>query len=116
MGLFNIFKKVNKGYFYIVDEKTLYDYINKDIQFTLESNLDACSNFNIYLNEKHHIQIWNENRLKFYYDEKEYSSLDELKSLIGNLPNYFKIELIDTDDKFLNDYKKEHPELKVEDY
>ena len=78
-------------------------------------------------NEKHHIQIWNhaessfkeeqEKGLIIYYDDEEYKTLEELyNSKLNNLPEYFKIELIDTDDTYLNDYKKNHPELKIEDY
>ena len=125
MGIFN---KLFHGFYYVVDEKTLKQYLENELNFSLENKLEASANFNIYLNnEKHHIQIWNhseslfeeekEKGLIIYYDNEEYKTLEELyNSKLNKLPEYFKIELIDTDDTFLNDYKKSHPELKVEDY
>lgn len=122
MGLFS---KLFHGFYYVVDEKTLKKYLEDDLKFSLENDLEASANLNIYLNgEKHHIQIWNyddENILKekliIYYDKEEFKTLEELYNCkLNNLPKYFKIELIDTDSIFLNEYKKEHPELKIENY
>ena len=125
MGFFN---KLFHGYFYVVDEKTLKEFLEKELKFTLENNLEASANLNIYLNnEKHHIQIWNHAASSFddekakglivYYDDEELKTLEELYNLkLNNLPEYFKIELIDTDDDSLNEYKKNHPELNVENY
>lgn len=121
-----LLSKLFHGYYYIVDEETLKKYLDDELNFSLENKLEASSNLYIYLNgEKHHIQVWNhaesefdkEKGLVFYYDSEEYKSLEELyNSKLNNLPNYFKIELIDMDNNFLNEYKKNHPELKVEDY
>ncbi|MBP5674706.1 hypothetical protein J6W91_00030 [Candidatus Saccharibacteria bacterium] len=83
---------------------------------------------NIYFNnEKHHIQIWNhaassfdDEKAKgviFYCDDEEFKQLDELfNAKLADLPEYFKIELIDSDSEDLKEYKNSHPELKVEDY
>ncbi len=129
MGLISkIWKKINSGFFYIVDLETLKKHLERELDFSISNNLEASANLNIYLEgNKHHIQIWNyeassfkdeqEKGLIIYYDEEEYRTLDELYSArLNNLPNYFKIELIGADDVFLNKYKEEHPELKVEDY
>lgn len=35
---------------------------------------------------------------------------------LNEIKEYFKIELIDADSVFLNEYRDKHPELKVEDY
>lgn len=127
MGILkNLFNKLNTGFFYIVNEEVFKQYLEKELTFSLEHNLEASADLNIYLlGEKHHIQIWNYNASKedaekglvVYYDKEEYKSLDELYlNKLNNLPNYFKIELLVTDDVFLNSYKEEHPELKIEDY
>ena len=115
MGLFSNFFK---GYFYVIDEETLKKYLEKELNFSLNERLEASANLNIYLNkEKHHLQIWNYKESSFpeeqakglviYYDDKEYKTLEEMyQKELNNLPNYFKIELIDTDDIELNNYKK----------
>lgn len=125
MGLFS---KLFHGYYYVVDEATFKKYLENELNFALENNLEASANLYIYLNgEKHHIQIWNytesnleedrEKGLIIYYDEEEYKTLEELyNSRLSILPLYFKIELIDSDDNFLNEYKKNHKELNVNDY
>lgn len=123
MGLFS---KLFHGYYYVVDEKTLKKHLDDELKFSLDNKLEASANLNIYLNgEKHHIQIWNYTESKFekekgliiYYDEEEFKTLEELyNSKLSNLPEYFKIELIDMDNVFLNEYKKTHPELKIENY
>lgn len=129
MGLIKWFKdKWNQNSTYIVDEETLRKYLKKEIDFSLEHNLEASADFNIYLHgEKHHIQLWNfgasrykDEQVKgflFYFDEKEYPTIEELmKYELGHLPKYFKIELTLSDDVFLNEYKDKHPELREEDY
>jgi len=35
---------------------------------------------------------------------------------LSSLPSYFKIKLNNSDDVFLNKYREEHSELKIEDY
>ena len=125
MGLFS---KLFHGFYYVVDEQTLKKHLEKELNFSLENHLEASANLYIYLNgKKHHIQIWNYNEsnveeekskgLIIYFDDSEYKTLEELyNSKLTTLPDYFKIELIDMDDKFLNEYKKAHPELKIENY
>ena len=119
MGLFD---KLFHGYYYVVDEQTLKKNLEDELNFSIENNLEASANLNIYLNgEKHHIKITNyddQNKgLIIYYDEDEFKTLEELyNSKLNNLPEYFKIELIDMDNTFLNEYKKAHPELKIEEY
>jgi hypothetical protein len=129
MGFFkNLIDKFNRGCFYVVDEETLRRHLEQNLKFSLDNNLEASANLNIYINnEKHHIQIWNFSASNFkdekvkglivYYDDLEFKTIDDLmKEKLNNLPKYFKIELIDSDDTFLNEYKKNHPELKEEDY
>jgi uncharacterized protein YlbG (UPF0298 family) len=125
MGLFS---KLFHGFYYVVDEQILKKHLEDELKFSIENRLEASANLNIYLNgEKHHIQIWNyaesnydeeKNKgLIIYYDENEFKTLEELyNSKLNNLPEYFKIELIDMDNKFLNEYKKTHPELKIDNY
>ena len=102
--------------------------MENELNFSLENELEASAHLNIYLNhEKHLIQIWNYaasdwkdekgKGLIIYYDEEEFKTLDELyTSKFIHLPKYFKIELLDMDDEYLNEYKKSHPELNIEDY
>ena len=125
MGLFS---KLFHGFYYVIDEQTLKKYLEDELKFSIENRLEASANLNVYLNgEKHHIQIWNyaesnydEEKIKgltIYYDKDEFKALEELyNSKLNNLPEYFKIELIDMDNNYLNEYKKAHPELKVENY
>ena len=117
MGFFD---KLFHGFYYVVDEKTLKEYLEEELKFSIENKLEASANLNIYLNnEKHHIQIWNhaESSFEVYYDDEEYKTLEELyNSKLNGLPEYFKIELIDMDNEYLNNYKKNHPELKIENY
>ena len=126
--------KISHGFLYVVDINTLVEYINEELKFSLENNLEASAHCNIYYNgEKHEIQVWNhaasnfkteqEKGLIVYYDDLEFKSVNDLmeNAMIANIKlkeinEFFKIELIDTDSVFLNDYKKNHPELNVENY
>lgn len=125
MGLFgNLFKKM----FYVVDKPILKQYLEKELEFSINEHLDASANLYLYLNStKNHLQIWNytdsiDENLRYkgivvYYNESEFKSIDELfLNALNNLPEYFKIELIDMDNAFLNQYRSAHPELKIEDY
>ncbi len=124
MGLFgNLFKKM----FYVVDKPTLKQYLEKELEFSINEHLDASANLYLYLNgTKNHLQIWNytdyiDENLRYkgivvYYNESEFKSIDELfLNVLNNLPNYFKIELIDMDSVGLKQYRSSHPELKIED-
>lgn len=127
MGFFkNFFDKLNSGFFYVVDKECLLNYLTEELQFSLENNLAACANLYVYIGEhKHHVSIWNyaatnedqDKGVKYYYDEEEYSTIDDLyQSRLVVLPDYFKIELIDGDSVYLNEYQAVHPNLKLEDY
>lgn len=129
MGFFKkLLKKINTGFIYVVDLETLQNYLKKELRFSLDNNLEASADLNIYLNtEKHHIQIWNysasklkEDRAKgviIYYDDFEFTSIDDLiNTKLNYLPTYFKIELTLCDDVELNKYKENHPELREADY
>lgn len=125
MGFFkNIFKKSNSRYFYIVDPFIFRTFLEKDIEFSRANDLVACSDLYLYLDgQRHHLMIWghytDEHELEFfsYYDDEEYQSLAQLFSMkLSSLPSYFKIKLNNSDDVFLNKYREEHPELKIEDY
>jgi len=135
MGFFKkMIEKFNEGFFYVVDINTLRDYINEDLEITLDQKLEAGAHLNIYYNgDKHEIQVWNyaasdfqdekEKGLIVYYDKIEYKSVEELfdNAIISNtklkdIKEFFKIELIDMDSNYFKEYQKKHPELKVEDY
>ena len=127
-------EKLTQGYFYVVDINVLKEFLNDELKFTLENNLEASSHLKLYYKgEKHTIQVWNHAASNFadekakglivYYDDIEYKSIEELfeNAIISNIKlkdikDYFKIELIDSDSVFLNEYKDQHPELNVEDY
>lgn len=130
MGFFkNFFKKeFFTGSFYVVDLPTLREFLEQSCRFAKEHDLEYVTGLYLYLNgEKHFLWVSNQSAgldgdmpgtgFIFTYDDFEYASLD---SLVGQklrfLPLYFKINLPDADDIFLNEYKKNHPELKVEDF
>ena len=127
--------KINQECFFVVDINTLYEELNNDLKITLDENLEAGENINIYFHgEKHHIQIWNyaasdfkdeiEKGLIIYFDDIEYKSIDELFEnaiisgvRLNEIKEFFKIELIDgIISPFLKEYKDKHPELHIEDY
>ena len=135
MGFFKkMIEKFNEGFFYVVDINTLRDYINEDLEITLDQKLEAGAHLNIYYKgDKHEIQVWNyaasdfqdekEKGLIVYYDKIEYKSVEELfdNAIISNtklkdIKEFFKNELIDMDSNYFKEYQKKHPELKVEDY
>lgn len=135
MSIFKKFiDKMLHGFFYVVDINTLHEYLNDELKFSLDNNLEASSHLNIYYKgEVHEIQVWNHSASNFkdeqekglivYYDKLKYKSIDELmeNAMISNIKlkeinGFFKIELIDMDSEFLNEYKSNHPELKIEDY
>lgn len=125
MGLFS---KLFHGVYYVVDSNTLRTYMEKELDFSKNNNLEASANFNLYLNgNKIHIQVWDYSASSFedekakglivYYNDIELKSIDELfNNYLMSLPQYFKIELIDADNEYLNEYKKAHPELNPNDY
>ncbi len=127
MGFFkNLLKKFNEGFFYVLDMNTLYEYLRREAELSLEEKLAAVANLNIYFgSEKHNIMAWNyeatdeeqEKGLKFYYDDEEYATLDELYTgRLRSIEGFVKIELIETDSVFLNEYMSAHPELNPENF
>lgn len=129
MGLMKWLKeKREPSWTYIVDEKTLREYLRREIGFSLKEKLEASADLNIYLHgRKHHIQVWNygasrdkderKKGLIIYYDDAQYRTLEDLMDYaLRFLPEYFKIELTLGDDVFLNEFKASHPELRAEDH
>lgn len=128
----NFMDKLTKGFFYVVDINVLSEHLYNELEFTLENDLEASAHLNIYYNgEKHEIQVWNyavsnsndEKGVIVYLDNAEYKSIEDLleHATISNIKlkdiqGYFKIELLDIDSEFLNEYRNNHPELNVEDY
>lgn len=135
MGFFKkIMDKLSQGFSYVVDTNTLKEYLEFELKYSLENNLEASAHCNVYYKgDKHQIQVWNYQASTFadeqvkglivYYDEIEYKSIEQLMeeatisgTKLKDINEYFKIEVLDVDSEFLNNYKKNHPELKVEDY
>lgn len=127
MGFFkNLMKK--KEFIYIVDVDTLKEFIRRDVDFSVANNLVASEDVLVYLNgNEYDVTSWNyeldddeddnHKGLVYCFDENEYSTLDELFDRhFRCVTGYFKIELVNTDDEFLNNYMNSHPELKIEDY
>ena len=131
--MFHFFKKNNSKYTYIVDLNTFYLYLQRSIQFSKENKLEAVTDFKIYYQDKAHpVNIWDftqsdsqEERskgLSVMLDNVEYQTIENLLQN-GFLENkkiqdfeYLKIELTYSDDVFLNEYRKNHPELTEEFY
>lgn len=128
-------KIVSAGKFeYVIDVQALEKYLNTELQFSLENELEACVDCNIfYKGEKHSIYIWNyvassiksekEKGLSVTFDKQEYNTIDSLlnNAVMGNtrlidIKDYFVIGLNNIDSDFLQQYKAQHPALKVEDY
>lgn len=130
MGFFDKLKNIFNGFFYIVDDKALSDYVEKEIAETRKIEIDIVTDFNIYINgTKNRILICNHEftyegedagkGIVYYYGEKQipYNSLKELLDAECYLRTpFYKIELNLSDSDFLNDFMKSHPELSVEDY
>lgn len=135
MGLFKkLIDKFNQGFFYVVDINVLKDFFNTSIAIDREHNLETYEQLFIYYkNEKHEIKVIDysysdiiEEKTKglvFCYDGFEYKSLEEFfdnaviaNTKLNDITDYFKIEIMDHDFVPLNNWMKEHPELRVEDY
>ena len=124
----NFINKLNSGYFYNLDKNTLIKYLEEQVEFANQNDLEAVENLNIYYNnKKYELSIWNFTKSKLkqeqeqgfsvLFDNKEYRSISNLfrtatveNKLLDEI-KYFKIELINGDSTVLNDYKKNHPEL-----
>lgn len=119
----NIFGNIKSGYEYVVDSQTIFEFMKKEINFSIQNNLAAFIDFNIYYNgEKHHVSTWSDEgseEINIKLDNTEFSSLEDFinraklgTSLISELNGYLKIELTYSDSVFLNEYKKKHPNIK----
>lgn len=49
MGFLNKLKNIFSGFFYIVDDKVLSDYVEKEIAETKKIEIDIVTDFNIYI-------------------------------------------------------------------
>ena len=121
------FDKLTKGFCYWVDMGALVEYMNQELAFSLENNLEASAQFYIYYNnEKHKIVVWNYAASNFkderakglivYFDDDEYKSIEEMveNAAIGeiklkDIKESFEIESIYIDIPFLKEYEKNHP-------
>lgn len=60
MGFLDKLKNIFNGFFYIVDDKALSDYVEKEIVETRKIEIDIVTDFNIYINgTKNRILICN---------------------------------------------------------
>lgn len=94
---------------YVVDLDTLIDYINRQIQFGMEMNLELFTAFNLYVDgQAHYVEIGCDAHEKYddfriYYDNKQvYETIDDFIRDKLHEGKYFKIELLHTDDAILN--------------
>lgn len=109
-----------KGFPYTVDGDTLRDYMERQIKFGLENNLELFTVFRIFQDgEWHIVEIGNPDERSYdiaiCYDGDSIHSTKTVdaffkQKMLSMLP-YFKIELLYTDDVILNEYKEKHPEL-----
>lgn len=118
--------KFNSGYFYILDKETFIYYLNEQVNFASENDLEAVENLNICsASKKYNLSIWDftkantkeEKGFSVMFNNQEYHSINNLfqtayleDTLLDKI-DYFKIELVNGDSVFLNKYKEEHPEL-----
>ena len=98
---------------YVVDKDTLIDYIDRQIQFGIETNLELFTAFNLHIDgQAHYVEIGcdaheKHHDFRIYCDNKKaYETIDDF--IREELPDggHFKIELLYTDDAILNQYKE----------
>lgn len=130
MGFLKKLKNFFEGYYYVVDDKTLSEYIEKEIAVTEQVKVDIVTEFMIFPDgQKQKVLICNH---KFTYEGEDvgkgivyyfgneqvpYNSITEL--LDRHHPhrtNYYKIRLELADSEFLKDYMSAHLELNAEEY
>lgn len=130
MGLKDLFSKFSKnssGFVYIVNKQIFRQFIEEDIAFATEHELEAVEEFYLYVNgDKELVTITNLDAdalsatkgLLIAHKGFDYTNFDGFfEHIIEPIPGeYFKIELTWSDNKTLNEFKKDHPELKPEDY
>ncbi|MEE3342889.1 MAG: hypothetical protein VZS44_02240 [Bacilli bacterium] len=113
---------------YVVDYDTLINYMKKEDEFSTINKLEASFHFYLYLNkEKNEIQSWhftesNDTKeqakgITYYWNKEEYATIDKLiEQKLKNINYPILIELIDSDNELLNNYKKNHPEIDIAKY
>ncbi|MCR4581122.1 MAG: hypothetical protein K5666_01240 [Bacilli bacterium] len=114
--------------FYLIYYDDLIKYLRGEELFSLDNKLEAGFHLYIYQGiEKNELQAWyftnsnfEDERVKgnkYYFNKEEFDSLD---ALINNKIPYFDgailIEICDLGSVSLDEYKKSHPELNVEEY
>ena len=126
-----IFKNINKGFIYIVDKETLIKFLNEQIEFAKNNNLEMIEELNIYFNDsKYLLSLYDysysneenerEKGISVLFENKEYKTVNNLfeNGIINGIYlrdiKYFKIELIYGDNINLNKYRENHPELTEE--
>ena len=130
MGLKDIFKKISSKssiFDYVVDKMTFKEFIQRTIDFAVEHQLEIIDEFYIYINgEKKLVSIWNLDADQFKatkgisikYENVSYSNLEGFfENVVQPIPSeYIHIYLTLRTDDFLDEYKKNHPELKPQDF
>jgi hypothetical protein len=130
MGLKDFFNKIsskNSIFDYVVDKDTFKTFVEKTIEFAREHELEIIDEFYIYINgEKQLVQIWNLDADQFKatkgisikYNGMEYTNFEGFyEKVIQPIPaEYIHIYLTLRTDDFLDEYKKNHPELKPQDF
>ena len=113
---------------YLVDYETLIKYMREEDKFCIENKLEAGFHYYLYnKNRKTEIEAWYYTFSRFdsekskgdiyYYKKEEFYSLEDLiKNKIKKFDGYVLIELIDSDNVMLNDFRKKHKELNVKKY
>ena len=132
MGFLDKVKKFFSNAKYVVDDKTLSEYIEKEISSSEKYEYELIGDFCIFpdgnkkrvliLNHKFATSDEDIGKGIVYYccyggEDIPYNSISEL--LDKEFPQrtvYYKIEFLDADSEFLNEFMKCHPELSVEDY
>ncbi|MDO4283418.1 MAG: hypothetical protein Q4D02_07255 [Clostridia bacterium] len=113
-------KNMGKGFEYICDVNTIFTFMKKELEFSMENNLEAVANFNLYYHEeKYKIVVWNfaasdvkseqEKGLSVTLNDVEYHSIDNFidqamlgSTLIKDIKEELTVELLDMDSDFLN--------------
>ena len=116
MGAFvNFIKSFIKGNFYVIDKETLRTFLEEENSFANDNALELATDINIYINsEKLHVQIIEE--VLYCNGEKFHSIGDFINIKLDKNTQYFKVEPIGSNSVVFEQYKEQHPELKVEDY
>jgi len=113
---------------YLVDYDTLIRYMKEEEKVSLDNSLEAGFHYYLYSNnEKNEVQAWyhtfsNDESEKakgniYYWNKEEFNSLENLvENKIQRYEGHILIELIDSDNVMLNEYRSSHPELNVVNY